>query len=396
MAKGKAKKDTKEPRFFWITGGRWEAGEFIKHLISLLGGDSDVVVMDHDEKTVESVVGQLREQNLFSNRPRIVIVRGLPEDYLRLSEYVERVNPSRYIVIDAPLTGKIGNKPYSASNSLLVKKLREMGTVLEFPTEMELPAAMKWLPKVAERLGIRFDDGAAESLYHKNLGLIDGMWSDLEKLSVYMGKRTKLTKEDVDECCTTGMAFNVWEYTDAVLSMQASKAIGIIEEFFDINDSFIYEVEAVFGALIYRIESLLMLKDSCPSLSAEGAKEALAGFIKPGKQPKPKYDFAIRGMMESDTFREAHRKLGCPRLTHMLSMLYWTKMACRVFSNDEAVVRSAITRLTIALCGGMDIDSFYASWAATPTDGFGPDAALLTRLYIKPKKEAQKDAQTSN
>ena len=220
--------------------------------------DWGVMRFSADEDDVSKILGQAQTLPMLSPR-QVIVVRDV-EVWERLGEesreaLVEQL--SAYLENPAPLSVLVLEAGHLDQRMKLAKTLAEKMLVVaaqlsEKPEERARLAGPLVLD-MAKELGVAVDAEAAEELSEILNGELAAIRTELEKLSVYVGERRRITSADVELLVVSEKKYTVWELAEILAARQPAQALIFL-------DSVLREGEqpvAVVGAMAWMYRKLL-------------------------------------------------------------------------------------------------------------------------------------------
>jgi len=132
---------------FWITGNYYDCCKTWKDIISRLG-DVAVDILDCGYKVESSnliqpatacdVILLLKNKDMFDDRPRVIKMKGIPNDYHLIADYLHLVNNKNVLVVDGPIGYRAkppSKRMITAATSRFYKTFSTKGKVFQFPME---------------------------------------------------------------------------------------------------------------------------------------------------------------------------------------------------------------------------------------------------------------------
>ncbi|MFA5146216.1 MAG: DNA polymerase III subunit delta [Candidatus Omnitrophota bacterium] len=182
----------------------------------------------------------------FFSSKRLLVIKGfddLPkEDRSRLIEYFKKPSRSAYFAVD------------SASGSILkdFPSAKGLGTVMRFDelTDEEL---FSWLKRRASSLGKEMHREAIEILKELKGNDLLSLDSEMEKLSLYTGRRSEITAGDVEELVGRSMASSAFEIAEAIGDSDTDRALEISYDLMNGGK----KVQEIIGILAWHFKRLL-------------------------------------------------------------------------------------------------------------------------------------------
>lgn len=152
-----------------------------------------LAIFDLKETELNEVLDTAETYPFFSP-PRLVIAKNFQEDknkkgQERLLNYLRNPAPFTCLV----LVGEKINK-----NGLIYQHVAEVGECVEFyhPFPQQLPF---WVSQLAKERGKSISPGASRLLIEKIGGNLQELNSEIEKISLYLGERKKIERQDIEE-----------------------------------------------------------------------------------------------------------------------------------------------------------------------------------------------------
>ncbi len=380
----------KQVHIFWIFGNLRQAKAKWKSLCSYIeqhagvapnvetihcGSNPENVTDSQRLSTLKDVIHVLRTKDMFSDRPRILRVVGIPEDYQDLMHYVNVPKPQNLLVFwGPPGYYKLGSKRWiSLKPTKIFKFIKSHGKVYEFPIEVASgnEAVTSAVDIAAEKNKILSRD-TARLLIRRQGRNLDRLENSIEQLATYQTGK-EITSQDVKACCRETFQGTVWEYINSIDKGDHERALAYLqclyEEEPEVGESFYGILRKVLGALRQHFLFLVLAKDSSGgSINAKLIEEAAKGFKKftPTQLAQIQNGEAIE---LSDWFSGAYikSKISNPGFTRLLGkrksqlysalreLLFCTFMA-RQNSGSEAYLRLCFDVFTLVVCGKISPD----------------------------------------
>ena len=244
------------------------------------------------------VIRHLKNRNIFDERPRVILLKGLPPNYTILVDYLSLVNDQNYLVIDAPF-GMRSKPPdikfITAKNSNFYKWVAEQGHVKEVPSEAgNVNAAVSWCEKVSTELGKNINTDAARRLSEMVGTKYDSLYSQLLRLVDYANGKT-IVIQDVEEACESEFLRSVWDLIEGIDKLDYESSIVHLQRLYreaslDADSNFRSGVEMLLGALRHHFLLCLVVADHCWSkkttFNYKSLSEASSKILSKGKDGK--------------------------------------------------------------------------------------------------------------
>lgn len=140
----------------------------------------------------------------------------------RLAEYLQ--SPAEFSVIVFTVDAdKLDER------KKLVKQLKERGGLLAF-APLAADELLQWVARRASQLGFAFEPGAAERLVLNAGTYLQTLASELEKLSLYLGREGRATVELIDALVARSTEQNVFMLIEDIVHLRKDKALTILYE----------------------------------------------------------------------------------------------------------------------------------------------------------------------
>lgn len=285
---------------YWITGNYFDCQKKWQQICSLIG-DPNVQIIEAGgvgQASAVDIILALKHKDIFDCRPRILKVKGIPEDYDSLSNYLSLTSDKNVLVFD----GLIGYKkpPSQRLISLkvtnLFKKFAQIGEICEFDTVAKNNGvAIQWVTEVVKSYGKEIDTDASRLLIDFQGRDLDKLHADVSKLCDYQNGK-KISIEDVKECVPPVFLRQVWDLVDDLCLMKTDECIAHLQSFYDIagietGTSFRGDVEMLLGAMLKQFNFYQLVKDRCVDrLDYNAVKTAAVGIKKPKTKNQLKED----------------------------------------------------------------------------------------------------------
>lgn len=376
---------TKQTHIFWIFGNlrqanaKWKAlcGYIEQHagvapnVETVYCGPNPKDVTDSQRlSTMGDVIHVLRTKDMFSTRPRILRVVGIPEDYQDLLHYVDVPTPQNLLVFwGLPGYYKLGSKRWvSLKPTKVFKFIKNHGKVYEFPTEAANEnEAVTWAVDVAEEEGKLLTRDTAKLLVRRLGFNLDRLGNSVEQLAIYQADK-EITVQDVKACCSETFNGTVWEYINSLDRGDHEKALAYLQRLYedkpDTGETFYGRLGQILGALRQHFSFLVLAKDaSGESVNVKLIEQSAKGLKKftptqlAQMQNGETVDLSdwfsgnyVRNKVNNPGFTRVlgHRK---SQLYSALRELLFCSFMARQNSGNEAYLRLSLDILTLVLCG---------------------------------------------
>jgi len=355
-------KRVKKP-IFWVTGNQYDCEDIVGQLLKKYKC-SQVVSIDSSSDSIQGVLSSLLETDMFETGNKAVRLRGLPPDYTLICRYLPYISEKRILIIESPFQYQVGRRKIKASTSNLLKATKEEGAVYDFPVIVSEIKARKWTRKVSEEAAIKkdIDSDAVDLLVQLRHCNLDRIFSELKKISVYIGKRQKITVDDVRSCVLEDKQFDCWALNDALTEGNLGKSTELLESLWNERNYGVL-LEPFVGSLIYRFQLLLFARQLGRSISSTNLKKELVGFRKKKKDGRgriPKYEArALNIFGQSTPIQKAFSSRSKRNLAEILEMLYFVQNSLRLLATKLASSRLLLSNMVEAFCDKISIEDFF-------------------------------------
>ena len=303
--------------------------ETVRELRSLvLPGEDDELSVSRFEGAnakLADVLDELRTLPFFSKRRLVIVEDADPfvTAYRReLEAYLDHLSETGTLILLPKLW---------PSNTKLAKLVEARGVAVECkgPQERQL---IPWLTQLAKtRYHVAIDGGAAELLVELVGPEVGLLVSDLEKLSIYVGDRKSVHRDDVAKMVGAGRIETVWKVLDATTTGRTELALELLDGLITSGEHPVGLLSAMTASLlkVYHAGTLrrnrVDLKEAC----------ARAGI--------PTYPGAI------EQTRLQHAHLGPTRVDRLPGMLLTADLDMK--GSSMLPPRVVLERLIVSLAG---------------------------------------------
>lgn len=276
---------------FWVTGNYYDCKQLWSDLCSKVG-DPNIEILNcgyatsgsNRDATAADVIMLLKNHDMFDNRTRIIKMKGLPENYHLIIDYLGLVNDSNILFIDGPIG--LRSKPpsdrfISAATSKFYKTFEGEGKVIKFPTDGKTEReASEWVHNVLKDHKRDIEDDALSMLVQYKGYNYDILYTEIVKLLDYQTSK-KIKVEDIKACSIPSFLSTIWELIDSLDAQDYDESIKYMQQFHEnagteVGSSYHDHVLQFLGALYQHYLFVLILKDKCGStISYQSAKNAM-------------------------------------------------------------------------------------------------------------------------
>jgi hypothetical protein len=377
-----AAKKAKQRPVFWIAGNYYDCQRQWKWIVEKLR-DPNIVILDCGTASNRSVAGAadiiklLKNRDMFDDRPRIVKLKGIPNDYTLLADYLKLVNNDNILVIDSPFgyyqAAGSGSRFISAKTSKFYKEIAKQGVqkapkgatgVFDFPLEVKTDReAINWVKAVTKDRGKEIDAEAAELLVEQKGRNLDLLYAEITCLLDYQSGKT-IAVDDVRAVSLPLFLQTVWNLIDQIDVQDYESAISHMQRFYavagsEVGHSFYGDVMMLLGALNQHFTFLMYLKAICgDDLTYSKAVAAVEGVKKRSKDGNKyvwKNDAFTTGFIAQNVRKsgiQAALRWPKDRLEDVFLDLCRTSFLCRTqYTSSETAVKICCDTFVMVACG---------------------------------------------
>lgn len=305
---------------------RREALQEIRHAVLKGAGEDDELALARfpgDAATLADVMDELRTLPFFS-KMRVVVVEGadpfVTAHRKELEAYVEHPSTSGVLILVVKVW---------PSNTKLAKLVERVGLSVECkgPNERLLSSWLVHLSK--SRFKTELDPGAADLLRELVGPEVGLLVAEVEKLSVYVGSKGKIHRDDVARMVGAGRIETVWKVLDAATTGRGDLALEHLDGLITAGEHPVGLLSAMSTSLlkVYQAGRLrrrrIELREACQ-----------AAGIPP---------FAV------ETTRQQHAHLGPSRVDRLPAMLLRADLDLK--GGSTLPPRTVLERLLVELAG---------------------------------------------
>ena len=371
---------------FWISGNRRQSQKTFSDIVALIEKNTNSTVnvqmfycgpnlknTSQRWTSAGDIIQILRSSDLFDNRPRVIKVCGLSDDYTLLSDWLHKVDDRNVLVFWGPFGyTKPGSKQFiSGKTSNLFKQIKAEGKIFEYPTEAKTDSdAVFWIKEIATELKKNIEGSVARRVVELEGRDLDVLTNTVEKLATYQNGK-EITLDDVNACCFNDYKDEVWDFLAYLDKQDVDAALGYLKRFYDegdgnVGETFYGRISRLFGALLQHYQFLMMLKDVCGNtLNVQLAQKALSTFKKtsPSKIDEIRNGtktiedlecrftpYFVEFNIKKDSVQTAFkRRKG--EIYAIIDDLYHCMFFCRKSSGIESLLKLCLDSFVLVVCG---------------------------------------------
>lgn len=231
--------DKGTPRPVYVCCGleKYRMQEFIQYLLNkcVPAENRDFAVSRYDlsETTLDEVLEDAGTMPFMAER-KVVIASGAlfltgAKDTSKIEHRTERLidymkSPAEFSVVVL-----VADAEKLDERKKIVKLLKESGGVLNF-SPLTAEELVQWVHRRADSLSVKFDSGAVEAFLMYGGTNLQSLASELEKLSLYVGRGGVITEEIVDRMVVRTTEQDVFLLIDDIVRLRKERALSILYE----------------------------------------------------------------------------------------------------------------------------------------------------------------------
>jgi hypothetical protein len=363
-ASSNKKKSTAKP-MFWLSGNSYDRDKAWKKILATVG-DAEVVVVDPNFCSAEEMVIEASSREIFSKKPKIVKIKGLPPDYTLLAEALGCVDDNNILVIDGPFGYYDGRGRFiSAASSKLYKQIKERGHLADFPTEPRYASDVKkWCQAFVRENQGTIEAAALDTLIEYKGHNLDVLSSELRKLLEYTNG--EIDRQHVADYCVCDGTPDPWKYLDALDAGRTDDAIDLLALYLRAagslaGHSFYGDIQGLLWALSQHYLFLTIFRDTIGDKPVSGPalesvkKRALSFVRKNSESTSAAFTPQYVGMQLSKQDILDKARFPRSRVYAMNEAVGATNVVCRTRSRDEGFLTLSMNALTLFLCNTIDL-----------------------------------------
>jgi DNA polymerase III subunit delta len=220
----------------------------LHHLIPQDMREFSFYEMDLDSTEIFDVLDRARTQSLMASF-QVFFVRGIKalygrgkhdEEFAALEQYFKNPNPDALIIFIAdhlsiPADVRRMEMQDKDRYERIRETLGEYCTIIEF-ARVEESEAVKWAIEQAAREAVKLDQDAAREMVDALGGDMMMIASELEKLTLYVGEKKRITLGDVETMVLAAKQRTLYELTDAISAKDRPRALEVLDAIMSTGD----------------------------------------------------------------------------------------------------------------------------------------------------------------
>ena len=220
----------------------------LQYLIPAEVRDLSIYEMDLAETDLQQILDRARTPSLMAPF-QVFFIRGIKNLYTRgkhddefaaIAEYFENPNPDALIILVAdhisiPADVRRMELQDRDRYERIQQTLGEYCSILEF-ARVDEGDAVKWAMETAAAEQVKLDTDAARELVDSLGGDMMMIANELEKLTVYVGQRQRITLGDIETMVLAAKQRSFYELTDAISARDRTRALTVLDAILSSGD----------------------------------------------------------------------------------------------------------------------------------------------------------------
>jgi len=220
----------------------------LQYLIPAEVRDLSIYEMDLAETDLQQILDRARTPSLMAPF-QVFFIRGIKnlytrgkhdEEFAAIAEYFENPNPDALIILVAdhisiPADVRRMELQDRDRYERIRQTLGEYCSILEF-ARVDEGDAVKWAMETAAAEQVKLDTDAARELVDSLGGDMMMIANELEKLTVYVGQRQRITLGDIETMVLAAKQRSFYELTDAISARDRTRALTVLDAILSSGD----------------------------------------------------------------------------------------------------------------------------------------------------------------
>ena len=220
----------------------------LQYLIPAEVRDLSIYEMDLAEIDLQQILDRARTPSLMAPF-QAFFIRGIKnlytrgkhdEEFAAIAEYFENPNPDALIIfvadhISIPADVRRMELQDRDRYERIRQTLGEYCSILEF-ARVDEGDAVKWAMETAAAEQVKLDTDAARELVDSLGGDMMMIANELEKLTVYVGQRQRITLGDIETMVLAAKQRSFYELTDAISARDRTRALTVLDAILSSGD----------------------------------------------------------------------------------------------------------------------------------------------------------------
>ena len=193
--------------------------------------DENIIYYDLSSDSISSVLVEASTVSMFSNKKLIICdnssflssTKVISEDDIKeLTKYLENQFDDIYIIF-------IVREEKVDSRKKITKLITKISKVYDC-NKIESYRLSNYIGDYISDKGYSISSSSVELIISKVGYELSNIIKELDKMFIYKGTDTKITKEDIDDVITNNLEKNIFELTNAIVNKEKSKVINIYND----------------------------------------------------------------------------------------------------------------------------------------------------------------------
>lgn len=193
--------------------------------------DENIIYYDLSSDSISSVLVEASTVSMFSNKKLIICdnssflssTKVISEDDIKeLTKYLENQFDDIYIIF-------IVREEKVDSRKKITKLITKISKVYDC-NKIESYRLSNYIGDYIRDKGYSISSSSVELIISKVGYELSNIIKELDKMFIYKGTDTKITKEDIDDVITNNLEKNIFELTNAIVNKEKSKVINIYND----------------------------------------------------------------------------------------------------------------------------------------------------------------------
>lgn len=230
------------------------------------GDIQDIIRFDGEEARFDDVINEMFSIS-FEQKPKVLIFKNffkynLSNSNLNLSAIVQRLrdlNDEKTHIIF---------KEYEIKENKLFNQLKAVAFCAEFSTP-SMPDLIKWIQNIMAKEGKTITENMAQNIiihYNKDMMMI---YNYLQVLSSYMGKKNRVTHDDIIKTLTDNPQDHIFQMLDAFSGNDIENGFKYLKELYELKTA----TSRILSMILRHFKILGMIKHSSETNRKQLAKQ---------------------------------------------------------------------------------------------------------------------------
>ncbi len=226
-------------------------------------GELDYKVLHGSDTSADEIINSGKTMPFFSSK-RLIVVKDFDklskEDISKVAAYIKNPNRHTCLIIDSDDASILDGESSIARHA----------KILRFAplSDNELSS---WIKKYLSMQDKTIEDDALDMLKESKGADLLALSRELDKLMTFIGKRKKITNDDVESLVGKSVVASAFDIASAIGDRNASKAISIVHELTSSGKKS-YEITGILSWFFKRVLKAKLLLDAGDTESSVGQK----------------------------------------------------------------------------------------------------------------------------